>query len=226
MGRSVQLSLFPDEQKRVLEDRMSEPIIRPVFTEREQISYKRVSRVVMIDDSGWGFPLGGVLCGVHDDRTNALLWREIGVKFFQDPLWGDPAKPYLQEYAKKAVEMVEAIGAEPENTLMHVCKGFVNNGAVGALYNRGFRVKRAQIGDPLQSWLENRNKMYVLEKVKGDIYYDPKGLRKQEISRHFSLAINYLLKYNLENWAKTGWKYFKSPRFKNLKFGMESVGWG
>jgi len=44
-------------------------------------------RVISIDDSGWGFPLGGTLVGLHDSLDNSIHIGEVPVKYYQSPFF-------------------------------------------------------------------------------------------------------------------------------------------
>ena len=65
------------------------------------------SRTIFIDDSGWGFPLAGVLVGAYDTLTDSFKFKEIDVKFFQNQEFNK--KSYLFEYAKKGIEIVNEL---------------------------------------------------------------------------------------------------------------------
>jgi len=51
------------------------------------------SRVISIDDSGWGFPLLGTLIGLHDSLDNSIHIGEVSVKYYQSPFF--ERKDYL-----------------------------------------------------------------------------------------------------------------------------------
>ncbi len=168
-------------------------------------------RIVLIDDSGWGFPLGGVLCGAYDFQTNQFYKREIEVEYFQGERF--QRKSYLERYRERAIEIVDKINPAPEETMIKICSGYINLKAKEALRENFLVVEIDRVGEPLQSWLEGEHRKYLQERVRKDIYYDPKGLSKGKIARRYDEVIKFAEKYNLMHLAKTGWGSFQGqPR--------------
>ncbi len=169
-------------------------------------------RVVLMDDALWGFPLGGVLLGVHDSLTDNFAAREIPVKYFQTPLFEE--KAYLQAMAEAAVELLEELPVDPVSThVVKVCQGYVNSAIPAALRRRGYRVVVGKIGEPLQSWLESKAAEYV-RSLGYDGYYDPKEMRESDVRKAFWRVVRWVEKHRRYDIAKTGWRFWKT-RLRN-----------
>ncbi|MFH0874600.1 MAG: hypothetical protein V1859_01590 [archaeon] len=168
--------------------------------EREDLSRKRI---IMIDDSGWGFPLGGVLCGAYDSETEMFHTKEINVSFFQGNLFAE--KAYLDEYAKKAFEIIHSIHPLQESTIIRICTGYINIKAKDDLREAGFQVIIDKIGEPLQSWLEMEHKKYIIRLVGRDIYFDPKETEKSNAAQFYQRAVKFAEQNKLEHLLKNGW---------------------
>jgi hypothetical protein len=164
-------------------------------------------RIITIDDSGWGFPLGGVLCGAYDAGTENFYWREIEVEFFQDPQFKN--KEYLERYKERLIEIIEEINPPADGTLIKICSGYVISRARESLRERSYTVEVTEIGEPLQSWLEEQNRRYIEQLVGRDVYYDPKRLSKEEVAKRFNEVVTFARENDLMHLAKTGWKCFQ-----------------
>lgn len=161
-------------------------------------------RTIFIDDSGWGFPLGGVLCGAYDSETKRFIYKEIEVRYFQEVF---KTKQYLRVFGERALEIVQELEATPENAQIKICRGFVNNKAAEFLKSRGFKIQRGVIKEPLQSALEAYHKEYVQRLGYGK-YYDPKDIAKEQIPKEFYAAIRWAEKNQRNDLLKSGWKFF------------------
>lgn len=174
------------------------------------------SRVISIDDSGWGFPLLGTLIGLHDSLDNSIHIGEVPVKYYQSPFFEQ--KDYLNEAANQVVRLLSELqhpnadNFDPRtvNALFKVCTGYVNTGIVRELKDRGFKVETCAIGEPLQSALETAHMNYIREKTRADIYYDPKELDKADIPKKFGEVVKWIEKNNAWSLAKTCWNFFKA----------------
>ena len=65
---------------------------------------------ILIDDSGWGSPLGGVVMGVYKFDTRQFLWRIIEENHFQVPMY--EKKSYLSQIALKVLEMINELNVD------------------------------------------------------------------------------------------------------------------
>lgn len=168
---------------------------------------KPTERVISIDDSGWGYPLLGVLFGVHDSRTGKIMTTEVGVEFFQPPRFG--TKEYLEQAAIQVMLLLdeEFPDCDSDDTVIKVCTGYVNNGIALRLRAPWYksRLRREAIGEPLQSALEREHREYVRRLVGEDIYYDPKDLGPSGIGRAYNDVMSWIQRNNAWHLAKTGW---------------------
>ncbi|CAJ36094.1 hypothetical protein [Methanocella arvoryzae] len=163
--------------------------------------------VIQVDDSGWGFPLGGVMIGATDGtRVETGL---IDTKFFQGELFKTHA--YLSEAARITLGLVKDLGGRPGETRVEICSGYVNSRSKDLLEREGYDVKVTEITGLLQDQLEKRYKEYV-KSLGYPAYYDPKETRSP------AMAFKEVIKWidedpeNRMKIAKTGWKYFRSKR--------------
>ncbi len=175
------------------------------------------SRIISIDDSGWGYPIGGTLVGLSDSFDNSIHFGEVAVSYYQSPCF--EGKAYLHEAADVVVKLLGKLNtgnADVFNSrtvgnrvLFKVCTGYVNAGIVKELKERGFKVETCAIGEPLQSALEKEHRKYIKRLTNADIYYDPKELDPSNISRAYSNVMRWIKKNNAWDIAKTGWKSMK-----------------
>jgi hypothetical protein len=168
-------------------------------------------RVITIDDSGWGFPIGGVLCGAYDAETGQFYLREVEVEFFQNPKFKN--KEYLGRYREKVQEIIREINPSVDETVIKVCSGYINSEAVESLRRGSYAVEVTRVGEPLQSWLEGQNREYVRRLVGRDVYYDPKELAEAEIPKRFDEVMKFVRENDLMHLVKTGWKHFQGKNF-------------
>jgi hypothetical protein len=175
------------------------------------------SRIISIDDSGWGFPLGGTLVGLHDSFDNSFHYGEVTVGYYQSPLFEE--KAYLWAAASAVIKILgrldkgnadvfdfRTIG---KDVLFKVCTGYVNTGIVKELKEGGFNVETCAIGEPLQSALEKEHRDYIKRLSNADVYYDPKELDPTNIGLAFKDVTEWIEKNDKLSMAKTGWKYYK-----------------
>jgi hypothetical protein len=168
---------------------------------------KHYDRIIYIDDSGFGMPIGGTLVGLYDSKTKKTYTAEIDVKFYQSPLFEE--KRYLDEAADVALHLLDALAPDKTQTLIKICTGFVNLKIKERLRGLGFDVEVAEIGEPLQSELERQHKHYIQEKFGYSHYYDPKAI--SNVTSEFDKVIAWIHEKPKERlkFSKTGWDYFK-----------------
>ena len=166
-------------------------------------------RIILLDDSGWGFPIGGVLCGVYDFKTDQFHAREVEVEYFQNDNFDNQL--YLDRFRDRALEIIEEINPSLEETVIRICTGYINIKAKDSLRESGgLLVTVAQIGEPLQTLLEEEHRKYIEELIGEDLYYDPKELSEQAISQRFHEVVNFAERNDIMHLAKSGWKYFQT----------------
>lgn len=109
--------------------------------------------MIQVDDSGWGSLLGGVMIGVHNTNTGVMKSKLIPVSHFQLKKF---SKALYRDYATMLfLQMWLVIG---DSNHFQICRGTVLDGIYNIMkHDRKKRfLERVEIGDPFQSWLENR----------------------------------------------------------------------
>lgn len=169
-------------------------------------------RIISIDDSGWGFLLGGTLVGIHDSQSGIVAFCEIPVRYYQSPMFEQ--KAYLTYAAIEARTLLATrfhfLDPAAPGLLFKVCTGFVNTQIVELLRIEGFKVETCAIGEPLQSALEKQHREYIKRLTNADVYYDPKELDPSNIGRAYYDTVEWIQKHNAWGIAKTGWKSMKN----------------
>lgn len=163
--------------------------------------------IIRVDDSGWGFPLGGIMIGI--ERDGHVETGLVDVRFFQGNLFLDHA--YLDEAARVTLRLVLAAGGRPDDTLVEICTGYVNSKSKEVLRKAGFEVSVTEITGVLQHDLERRFKEYI-ESIGYREYFDPKETR--DPAAGFRKVIRWIREKPEERMpiAKTGWKYFREQK--------------
>jgi hypothetical protein len=107
---------------------------------------------VYCDDSGWGSLLGGVAIGLYNDENRKFLYQILPVRLFQGKEF--IKQTYLDEALDSFTTMESRIGVYKK---IVICRGFILDHIWEFLqeHSSGRRLARAEIGDPLQSMLEN-----------------------------------------------------------------------
>ena len=160
-------------------------------------------QVLRIDDAGWGFPLCGVMVGVSDEKTVGTAI--VPVEYFRDDTENHfQTKRYLEEYSDLAIQILQRFGASPNTHRIEICTGYVNQPLREELRKLGYDVRVVEIKGMLQDRLEELFKEHVIEEVGSDIYYDPKEMKKLEISLRYRESLEYG-KEHCPHKIKTGW---------------------
>ncbi len=173
-------------------------------------------RIISIDDSGWGFPVGGTLVGLHDSLNNSIHIGEVPVQYYQSPCF--EKKGYLFAAANVVVKLLgelqhpnaDIFDSRTVNVQFKVCTGYVNTGIVKELKERGFKVETCAIGEPLQSALEKAHAEYISKNAGAVLYYDPKDIDPSNIGRAYHETVEWIKKNNAWHLAKTGWRSMKN----------------
>src|SRR4030042_6158393 len=105
------------------------------------------AKEILIDDSGWGDLLLGVVIGALKPPDRRYMERRISVSSFQPPNFEN--KKYLDDAVKIADEIVEVMRPDTE-TSFKVCSGYVLSSIRRRLAERGFRVEEAEIVGEIQ----------------------------------------------------------------------------
>jgi hypothetical protein len=170
---------------------------------------------VLIDDSGWGNPLGGVIIGLYKFDLRVFTSRIIAPNYFQVPNYQQ--KKYLPQIALKSLEMINEFNVGKTERIL-VCRGYCNSYTPKLLISNGFtNVETGVVGEPLQTWIEEKYKEYLYS-IGFNGYSDPKNLDKKTISRGFYDTVKWAIENNKLDFCKTGWDYFLNDKRFKLKF--------
>ena len=152
-------------------------------------------------DAGIGFPLLGVLVGVSDGKE---VWtRAVPVEYFQCPLYDK--KSYLGMYAKKGMEILDLIGADPKTHRIEICSGDINKSLKELLRKKGYDVRITEIKGLLQDSLERLYGEYIRNTLGKDLAYDPKELNGRNIGIRYNQVVDWA-RANASKYLKSGWK--------------------
>jgi len=155
------------------------------------------NKEILIDDSGWGDLILGVVIGALKLPDHKYFERRIPVSSFQPPHFKN--KRYLDDAIKIAKEIVEVMRPDKE-TLFKVCSGYVLSSIRKYLRNKGFHVEEVDISGELQERVENGYIEWCKEVGVPS--------EKLESERHFWMFLNWVAEKPKirEKIVKTGWK--------------------
>lgn len=143
-------------------------------------------KVVQIDDSGIGSPVGGAAIGALDVETGGYKYRFIDVDYFQSE---SPYRP--KEYQDRVVEIIQDLfgemGITRETHQVEICSGHIFDNVRLWLDDNSFTWKSVKIEDPLQFLIENTFSDYLVS------IGVPEKIRKIEVGRdQFMYLFNWV----------------------------------
>ena len=152
---------------------------------------------ILIDDSGWGDLILGVVIGALKLPDRRYMERRIPLSSFQPPNFRN--KRYLDDAIKIVQEIVEVMKPDPE-TVFKVCSGYVLSSIRQYLRQQGFTVEEVEVTGDLQEMVERSFANWCKE-----FGIDFEKMNKK---RSFNTFIEWVAeKPQLrENLVKTGWK--------------------
>lgn len=158
-----------------------------------------VSQVtVLIDDAGWGDPVGGVILGIYRVETEEYLSQEIEVTHFQSPNF------YQRTYLERGLEIIlrgfRCLSVHKDEPI-HVCRGVVLDRVREGLAEQGYEVIPTKIEGRLQELVE-ANLVESLARL--GLPNIPTVSGKERFFRQLEWIQENLLQR--ERFAKTGWK--------------------
>ena len=146
---------------------------------------------ILIDDSGWGDLILGVVIGALKLPEGRYMERRIPISSFQSPNFQN--KKYLNDAVKIAEEI-------DEDTVFKVCTGYVLSSIRKYLRENGFRVEEIEVTGELQEMVE-RSFARWCEEV---------GIEFERLNgkRSFNTFLEWIAEkpHLRENLVKTGWK--------------------
>lgn len=161
-------------------------------------------KLLQIDDSGWGFPICGVMVGISDGTK--ILSDMVSVSFFQGEIF--ERKEYLDEYANKGLSLLNEFSPSPKTHRIEICTGYINTVLKNRIRKLGYDVRVTEVKGFLQDELEKSFKNEVLKLTGLDLTYDPKNMEKKKISKAYKNVLAYGMT-QVPYLLKTGWKSIK-----------------
>lgn len=165
---------------------------------------------VLIDDSGWGDLILGVVIGALKLPERRYMERRIPVTSFQSPYFQN--KRYLEDAIKIAQEIVKVMKPD-EETVFKICSGYVLSSLRKYLQNSGFRVEEVEVSGELQEMVERSFSNWCKE-----IGID---FERKNGKRNFNSFLEWVAEkpHLREKLVKTGWKSWNS-RWREIAFNM------
>lgn len=154
-------------------------------------------KTILIDDSGWGDLILGVVIGALKLPDRKYMERRIPVSSFQTPNF--QKKRYLDDAVKIAEEIVEVMQPDRE-TIFKVCSGYVLSSIRKFLRNQGFMVEEIEVTGELQEMVE-RSFAHWCKEVGAPV----ESLKEK---RSFNTFFEWVAEkpHLREKLVKTGWK--------------------
>lgn len=174
----------------------------------EKFLYKKE---ILIDDSGWGDLILGVVIGALKLPDRRYMERRIPLSSFQPPNFQN--KHYLEDSVKIAQEIVEVMKPD-EETVFKVCSGYVLTSIRRYLRQQGFTVEEVEVTGDLQEMVERSFTNWCKEV---GIDFD-----KMNKKRSFNTFIDWVAErpHLRENLVKTGWKSW-NQRWREKVYKMK-----
>lgn len=159
----------------------------------ERVIGKGTRRVIEIDDTGWGEPVGGVFIIGRDAQNGRISKQEIPARFFQEPKF-KTGRYYIQTI-RAVNKILYDLNADPTRTLIKICTGTIFSQVYRFLENNGYEYKKIKIRGETQR---------VAKKVFDDY------LKKLGCPRGYKRMKEWIEEdaENRMKYAKSGWKEF------------------
>ncbi len=155
------------------------------------------TKEILIDDSGWGDLILGVVIGALKLPDHRYMDRRIPISSFQPPNFQN--KQYLDDAVKIVQEIVEVMKPDDETTFK-VCSGYVLSSVRKYLKNQGFRIEPVEVTGELQEMVERSFTAWCKEV----------GIEFERLNgkRSFSTFLEWVAEkpHLREQLVKTGWK--------------------
>ena len=166
---------------------------------------------ILIDDSGWGDLILGVVIGALKLPEGRYMERRIPISSFQSPNFQN--KKYLIDAVKIAEEIVEVMKPD-EDTVFKICTGYVLSSIRKYLRENGYRVEEVEVTGELQEMVERSFAMWCKEV----------GIEFERLNgkRSFNTFLEWIAEkpHLRENLVKTGWKSW-NQRWRERVYNMK-----
>ena len=166
---------------------------------------------ILIDDSGWGDLILGVVIGALKLPERRYMERRIPISSFQSPNFQN--KRYLEDAEKIAEEIIEVMKPDDE-TSFKICTGYVLSSVRRYVRKLGFRVEEVEVIGELQEMVERSFAKWCKEV----------GIEFERLNgkRSFNTFLEWVAeKPELrEKLVKTGWKSW-NQRWRERVYQMK-----
>lgn len=155
---------------------------------------------ILVDDSGWGDLILGVVIGALALPSHRYMERRIPVAFFQSPRF--ERKEYLDKTVSIIREITKVMRAD-KTTRFKVCSGYVLSAVRRFLEEQEYRVEKVEVTGELQRRIEQGFVNWCVE------VGVPQGVLFPESGKNRFQSLFRWVKENpelRENLVKTGWK--------------------
>jgi hypothetical protein len=153
-------------------------------------------KMIIIDASGWGDLLLGVVVGALKPPQQMVFERRIPISSFQPPNFKN--KKYLEDATKIADEIVAVMQPDGE-TCFKVCSEYVLSNVIEHLQNKGFNVQKVESTGELKKLVDDAYIRWCVEK----------GVPKEllEDKKRFWVFLDWVAQnpHLRESLVKTGW---------------------
>jgi hypothetical protein len=173
----------------------------------EKYMYKKE---IVIDDSGWGDLILGVVIGALKLPERRYMDRRIPISSFQSPHFQN--KKYLDDAVKIAEEIVEVMKPD-QDTVFKICTGYVLSSIRRYLRDKGFKVEEIEVTGELQEMVERSFATWCKEV---GIEFERLGGK-----RSFNIFLEWVAEkpHLREKLVKTGWKSW-NQRWRERAYNM------
>lgn len=166
---------------------------------------------ILIDDSGWGDLILGVVIGALKLPEGRYMERRIPTSSFQSPNFQN--KKYLRDAVKIAEEIVEVMKPD-QDTVFKICTGYVLSSIRKYLKENGFRIEEIEVTGELQEMVERSFAIWCKEV----------GIEFERLNgkRSFNTFLEWIAEkpHLRENLVKTGWKSW-NQRWRERVYNMK-----
>jgi len=161
-------------------------------------------KTIVIDDSGWGDLILGVVIGALEFPAHRYMERRIPVACFQSPLF--EAREYLARTVAIVREVIRVMRAD-RATLFQVCSGYVLSAARRFLREEGYPVEDVEVTGELQERVERGFLRWCVE-----VGVPPDVLSPESGRNRFQALLGWVRENPRarEGLVKTGWRSWQT----------------
>jgi hypothetical protein len=175
--------------------------------------FRRTVDDIVIDDSGWGDLLLGVVVGGLKLSSGRYMARRIPVTFFQPPLF--ERKVYLEKAVEIVRKMIGVMRAD-KYTRFKVCSGYVLSAVRAYLNENGYNLVEVEVTGEPQEMVERSYVKWCVEMGVPAKVLDPESGRKRFMALLQWVSEDPKVREQL---VKTGWKSWQK-RWRKIAYNQ------